>query len=29
MDDWRENLGLADDTDVVKIYTKSDINEEW
>ena len=29
MSDWRTNLGLADDTDVVKIYTKSDIKEEW
>jgi hypothetical protein len=29
MSDWKENLGLADDTDVAKIYTKSDIKEEW
>lgn len=29
MGDWKENMGLSEDTDVVKIYTNSQIKEEW
>lgn len=29
MGDWKENIGLSDNTDVVKIYTNSQAKEEW
>lgn len=29
MSDWRESTGLADGTDVAKIYVDQDIKEEW
>ena len=29
MGDWKENMGLSDDTDVVKIYTNTQVKQEW
>lgn len=29
MADWRESTGLADGTDVAKIYVDQEIKEEW